>query len=135
MKGGKDKYSKINTNYDSAATYSDLMKVIENRGLNPDIVKDIVEHQEYKAQNKLYELAKENISSFVSGTVASFMFGAGVKYFGDGNLMHPLIFATGVTAILDVYEYIKEKDIKPAVRNDVGSVAGNTLGLTLASLL
>ena len=45
------RFSTINTDYDSAATYQDLIKVAEERGLNPDVVRDIVENQNYN--NKL----------------------------------------------------------------------------------
>ena len=137
VKREKDRYSGIDTDYDSAATYQDLMKVTEERGLNSDVVRDIVKTQEYRVQNRFYEFAKENLSSFVAGSIGSFLVGAGVKYFGDGNLMNPLIFGPVSTVIIDGIEYAttKKPDLKATVRNDVGTVAGQTLGWTLASLL
>ncbi len=137
VKREKDRYSGIDTNYDSAATYQDLMKLTEERGLNHDVVRGIVEDQGYRAQNRFYEFAKENLSSFVVGTIGSFLVGVGVKYLGNGNLMNPLIFGPASTVIIDGLEYAttKKQDLRATVRNDVGTVAGQTLGWTLASLL
>lgn len=137
VKREKKRCSGIDTGYYSTATYQDLMRVAKERGLNSEVIRDIVENQEYRARNRLYELARENLAFFVAGTIGSFIVGAGVKYLGNGNLMNPLIFGLVSTVIVDGIEYsaTKKHDIRAAVRNDMGTVAGQTLGWTLASLL
>ena len=85
----------------------------------------------------LYQFAKENVKSFVTNSIGSFIIGVGAKYHGDGNLMNPLVFGALSTPIIDVFEYffVKKRDLNATIRNDVGTFAGQTLGWTLASLL
>jgi len=87
--------------------------------------------------SKNYQVIKENIESFFTYTAGSFIAGATIKYSGGTISPEPLAFATLSTPIIDVLEYFtfKKKDLDKTIRNDLGTLAGQTLGWTLASLL
>jgi hypothetical protein len=85
---------------------------------------------------RFYELAKENLYAFVTGTLGSFGVGAAIKYIGRTDLMNPLVFGPIVTAVEDLAELVVGHErIKTVIKDDIGYLAGTTLGWTLASLL
>ena len=133
------RFSGIDTSYNSAATYQDLMRVSEERGLKLDTVKEIVESESYKGPKRLYEDVIENVGCFVYCTLGSFTAIAVGKCLlgGSSESTNLLTFALTSTAFIDLMEYmtLKNYDIRTTLRNDVGTVAGQTLGWTLASLL
>ena len=135
----KFRYSTIDTDYDSAATYQDLMKVTEERGLDSNIVREIVKNQDYKARNRFYEVLKDNVIQFSGAGIAGLLVGVGAKYLGDSEMINPVLYGAAITPAVDLIEFtmVKERkgNIKKTVQNDVGTFAGGTLGYALAFLL
>lgn len=136
----RDRISAISTDYDSAATYQDLMKVTEERGLSPAVVREVVENQEYKA-NRLYEAAKDNAKMFIAMGIGGFAFGLGVRYFnseslGITSLTNTLIAGAGITLGSDAVEFfsINKRNIRKTLLDDIGTFAGGSLGYFVASL-
>jgi hypothetical protein len=91
--------------------------------------------QAYKTKKKLYELAKDNLLSFAGCTTGSFVIGLVAKYAGDGDLANPLVFGALSTPIVNAFQYFQGMSIDKIMKSEVGTIAGQTLGWTLASLL
>lgn len=144
-KDALDRCSSIDTTYDSAATYEDLVKVSKERGLNPDIVRDLVESERYKTLRKFYEILTDNVSSYIIGGLAAFTVGACVKYLGKDDLLNPILYGALVTPIVNSFtcilkdickgEPLTKKEIYKVTQATLGIFLGHTSGWTLASLL
>jgi len=133
----KDRYSEIDIDYDSAATYQDLTKVAEERGLNPDVLLKIIEEGKYKSRHNWREISAENIRQGVIGLTIGFLGGAVQKYVGFGPAIHPILYGVLFTTTMDVVDKLRDdkKTFAKLVQDDAGVFAGQTLGYTLGSLL
>ena len=130
--------SRIDTGYDSAATYDDLMAVANDRGLNADVVRDVVESGSYKRGSRVCEVLADNALSLVEGGIAAFVFWAGVKYLGDGRSFNPIVYGAAAVPIVDAIEYqfsSRKGNLTRTVQNDVGTFLGNAAGMALASFV
>ncbi len=130
----KEKLFKIDTAYDTSATYQDLMKVAKERGLKKEVIECIVEDKRYKLKNRIYEVLKDNVAQFFVGGFSGFLVGAGLKYFGINffGYIDPITYAFGTTAISDFIELglisNKRGNLKKTLQNDVGTFSGQFLG-------
>ena len=138
----KDRIEAIDTTYNSATTYQDLMKVTTERRLNPEAVREIVESKEYK-QNRVYQAVKDNTIQFFTMSIAGFLGVVLLRSVGrdtnlDPNLIDYLEWGAAITASSDTVEFFIKKgfkgDIRRTLSDDIGTFAGGSLGCFLASI-
>jgi hypothetical protein len=140
--------------------YKQLIESAEIAGLDPAIIKEVVESQEYKRQvypvptaeknlfiepeteqkavEQPYRFFRENLKSFAGAAAASFMAGIGLTAFGV-NLSNPIFHASLVTGIWNLVDYaipLSPSDYRGKIlKRTPGRLTGTALGWTIASIL
>lgn len=126
----KEHGKKIDTSFKLTTDLDSLLKIAEERDIDPSIVKNIVESGKYVSKiTILGNFVKDNLRKGVAPGIAGLSIGLIGKYAGL-PYVNPFLFSAMAEVLVDGIDcFIRGKEIKQLVKTAPGSYLSRSLGL------